>query len=47
MKKMCVLNRKSSTVRRAVLAALCVICALSVSACAKRDNRNENKDPIQ
>lgn len=46
MKKMCVLNRKSSTVRRAVLAALCVICALSVSACAKRDNRNENKDPI-
>ncbi len=46
MKKMCILNRKCSTVRKAVLAALCVICALSVSACAKRDNRNENRDPI-
>lgn len=46
MKKMCILNRKSSTVRRAVLAALCVTCALSVSACGKKDNRNENKDPV-
>ena len=46
MKKMCILNRKSSTVRRAVFAALCVTCALSVSACGKKDNRNENKDPV-
>lgn len=46
MKKKDILNSKSSTVRRAVLAALCVICALSVSACAKKDNRNENRDPI-
>lgn len=46
MKKKWILNRKSLTVRRAVLAALCVICALSVSACGKKDNRNENKDPI-
>lgn len=46
MKKMCLLNRKSSTVRRAVLAAVCVTCALSVAACGKKDNRNENKDPV-
>ena len=46
MKKMCLLNRKGSTVRRAVLAAMCVTCALSVSACGKKDNRIENKDPI-
>lgn len=46
MKKMCILNKKGSTVRRAVLAAMCVTCALSVSACGKKDNRNENKDPI-
>lgn len=46
MKKKWILNRKSSTVRRAVLAAVCVICALSISACGKKDNRNENKDPI-
>lgn len=46
MKKMCLLNKKSSTVRRAILAAMCVTCALSISACGKRDNRNENKDPI-
>ncbi|MDE6619194.1 MAG: hypothetical protein K2K74_01640 [Lachnospiraceae bacterium] len=46
MKKKWILNRKNSTVRRAVLAAVCVICALSVSACGKKDNRNENRDPI-
>lgn len=50
MKKMCLLknlsNKKSSTVRRAILAAMCVTCALSVSACGKKDNRNENRDPI-
>ncbi len=45
-KDVCILNRKSSTVRRAVFAALCVTCALSVSACGKKDNRNENKDPV-
>ena len=50
MKKMCLLksssNKKSSNVRRAILAAMCVTCALSISACGKKDNRNENKDPI-
>lgn len=46
MKKKWILNKKSSTVRRAVLAAVCVVCALSISACGKKDNRNENKDPI-
>lgn len=47
MKKKCIImNRKRSAVRRAVLAALCVTCALTVSACGKKDNRNENKDPI-
>lgn len=38
--------KKNLTVHRAVLAALCVTCTLSISACGKKDNRNENKDPI-
>ena len=46
MKKKWILNKKSSTVRKAVFAAVCITCALSVSACGKKDNRNENKDPI-
>lgn len=40
------LGKKSMTARRAVFAALCVTCAVSVSACGKRDNRNENRDPV-
>lgn len=44
MKK--VMMKKSSTAQKAVLAAICFACALSVSACGKRDNRNENKDPV-
>lgn len=46
MKKDWIMNQKSPTVRRAILAALCCVCALSISACGKKDNRNENKDPI-
>ena len=46
MKNKWVLNKRSSTVRKAVFAAVCITCALSVSACGKKDNRNENKDPI-
>lgn len=46
MKKNWILNKKSPTVRRAILAALCCVCALSIAACGKKDNRNENKDPI-
>ncbi len=38
--------KKGSTAQKAILAAVCFACALSVSACGKRDNRNENKDPI-
>lgn len=44
MKK--VIVKKSVTTQKAMLAAVCFACALSVSACGKRDNRNENKDPI-
>lgn len=44
MKK--VIVKKSVTIQKAMLAAVCFACALSVSACGKRDNRNENKDPI-
>lgn len=40
------LNKKGLVARRAALAALCATCALSVSACGKKDNRIENKDPI-
>lgn len=40
------MNKKSVTVKKAALATMCLICALSVSACGKKDNRNENKDPI-
>lgn len=46
MKKDWIMNQKSPTVRRAILAALCCVCALSIAACGKKDNRNENKDPI-
>ncbi|MDE7200889.1 MAG: hypothetical protein K2O91_03060 [Lachnospiraceae bacterium] len=46
MKKNWILNKKSPTVRKAILAALCCVCALSISACGKKDNRNENRDPI-
>lgn len=46
MKKNWIMNKKSPTVRKAILAALCCVCALSISACGKKDNRNENKDPI-
>ncbi|GFI24170.1 hypothetical protein IMSAGC011_02966 [Lachnospiraceae bacterium] len=38
--------KKGSTAQKAMLTAICFACALSVSACGKRDNRNENKDPI-
>lgn len=44
MKK--IILKKGSTAQKAILAAVCFACALSVSACGKRDNRNENKDPI-
>jgi len=44
MKK--IILKKGSTAQKAVLAAICFACALSVSACGKRDNRNENKDPV-
>jgi len=44
MKK--IILKKGSTVQKAILAAVCFACALSISACGKRDNRNENKDPI-
>ncbi len=40
------LNKKNLTAHKAVLAALCFACALSTSACGKKDNRNEGKDPI-
>ena len=40
------LNKKRPAVRRAVLAAICCVCVLSISACGKKDNRNENRDPI-
>ena len=40
------MNKKSVTIKKAALATMCLVCAVSVSACAKRDNRNENKDPI-
>lgn len=44
MKK--IILKKGSTAQKAAFAAVCFACALSVSACGKRDNRNENKDPI-
>lgn len=44
MKK--VMMKKSATAHKAMLAAVCFACALSVSACGKKDNRNENKDPV-
>ena len=40
------MNKKSATVQKAVFASMCLACALAVSACGKRDNRNENRDPI-
>ncbi|MDE6365402.1 MAG: hypothetical protein K2O40_05755 [Lachnospiraceae bacterium] len=40
------MNKKSVTVKKAALATMCLACVLSVSACGKKDNRNENKDPI-
>lgn len=39
-------KRKCLTTRKAVLAAVCLACALSVSACGKRSNTNQNKDPL-
>lgn len=44
MKK--VVTKKGLTVQKAAFAAVCFACALSLSACGKRDNRNENKDPV-
>ena len=40
MKK--IILKKGSTAQKAAFAAVCFACALSVSACGKRDNRNEN-----
>lgn len=40
------MNKKSVTVKKAALATVCLACVLSVSACGKKDNRNDNKDPI-
>ena len=44
MKKNLILKLNKSTVRRAVLAAMCCVCALSIAACGKKDNRNENRE---
>ena len=40
------MNKKSVMVKKAALATMCLACVLSVSACGKKDNRNDNKDPI-
>ena len=40
------MNKKSVMVKKAALATVCLACVLSVSACGKKDNRNDNKDPI-
>lgn len=39
-------KRKNSTTRKAVITALCITCALTASACGKRSNTNQNKDPL-
>ena len=39
-------KRKSSATRKAAIMAVCLVCAFSVSACGKRSNTNQNKDPL-
>ncbi len=39
-------NAKKSMARKAVLTAVCLTCVLSISACGKRSNTNQNKDPL-
>lgn len=45
MKKKTAVQRKSFK-RKALITAVCVACALSLSACGKKKNINENKDPL-
>ncbi len=40
------MKRNHLAVRKAVLAAVCLACALSSSACGNRKETNENKDPL-
>lgn len=37
---------KNSFTQKAVITALCLACAFSVSACGKRSSTNQNKDPL-
>lgn len=39
-------NIKKSMAHKAVLTAVCLTCALSITACGKRSNTNQNKDPL-
>lgn len=39
-------NTRKSITHRAVLTAVCLTCALSITACGKRSNTNQNKDPL-
>lgn len=39
-------NTRKSMAHKAVLTAVCLTCALSISACGKRSNTNQNKDPL-
>ncbi|MDE7322142.1 MAG: hypothetical protein K2N73_05335 [Lachnospiraceae bacterium] len=39
-------NTKRAMAHKAVLTAVCLTCALSISACGKRSNTNQNKDPL-
>lgn len=45
MKKKTAVQGKSLK-RRALITAVCVTCVLSLSACGKKNNSNENKDPL-
>ncbi len=45
MKKKTAVQGKSLK-RRTLITAVCVTCVLSLSACGKKNNNNENKDPL-
>lgn len=40
------MKKKNLLARKAMLAAVCFACALSMSACGKKNNANENRDPL-
>lgn len=40
------MKKKTLLIQKASLAAMCLSCALSLSACGNTDNTNENQDPL-